>query len=605
MLVEGRRTIATHPRVRHGHRASRVSRSFRLVGYAPTVNPPPHHAARLVWPLALLLLCTVATPDARSRPLRVRGHSGLTMRVERTAEGLHLRGILSGDDETALAGQAVHVAVEGLAGRTFLTDGEGRFELLVGAADARHLAESLGEQVAVSLSYEGDATWGPAEQADALDLRREPTWVQLQLDPPRVGLDEAQVAIRAAVSGASGPVGNAPLRLQVGDGPELVGDSDDSGQVTFLVRPDAIDRAGAFEVRASYPGDHRFAPSEARQTLQILRPTRITLRVGREGDERSGRYRFSGRLADDRGGVAGATIAIVVQAEGDSPTSETVAVTDRDGVYLVALDVRELASRVHGVVEVTARYVPQDGLRRAAESRPARIPVPSPPGVPLQWYGLALAIAAANLLLVGAVRQRLREWWRAISERFRRRVPVEAQVIAEPALVLAAGTGKDRRLDWVAASIVDAHTGRRVVGATMVAVLGDAPERRAEPSGSGFALGPLAPGNWTLLLAAPGYMSRESRLRVPHDGSFDGAVLAMVSVRGRVRDIFVGAMASLDRAVRWGRDTPAEVTRTLSADPAAEALRTVVEEAWFGPGAPEPDVARRAEALAKSMGESP
>lgn len=544
----------------------------------------------------------MAVSAGHARPLRVRGHSTLTLRVERAAEGLTLRGVLAGDDDSALAGQAVHVSVEGLAGRTFLTDGAGEFELLVGASDARHLAETLGEQVAVTLTYEGDGAWGPADEVAALDLRREPTWVELEVDPARVGLDDAQVAIRAVVASASGPVGQAAVRLRVGDGPELVGDSDDQGRVTFLVRPDAIDRVGTLEIGAVYPGDHRFAASEARASLRVLRPARVTLRVGREGDDRSGRYRFSGRVSDDRGGIPNATVAIVVDADGASPASETVAVSDADGVYLVALDVRELASRVHGVVEVTARYLPTDGLRSAAESRPARIPVPSPPGVPLRWYALALALAATNLLLVSSVRQRLRDGWAALTERFRRPEIGAPELAGDPPLVVARGRGSDRRTDCVAGTLVDAHSGRRVLGASLSAHPADGGTiARADVTLSAFTLGPLPPGVWRLVLAAPGYMERETPLRVPHDGSFDGATLAMVSVRGRVRDIFVGAMAGLNRAVRWGRDTPMEVANTLPAEPGADALRAVVEQAWFGPDAPDSEVARRAEALARAL----
>lgn len=603
MFSGGRRTIATPPPVRHGSNAPPVSRPLRLVGYAPTVIATP--SSRVWAGLAswALWTCVLAPTAGHARPLRVRGHSGLSLRVERAAEGLYLRGVLAGDDGDTLAGQAVHVSVEGLAGRTFLTDGAGRFELLIGAADAQHLSDTLGEQVGVTLSYEGDGAWGPAEEVDALDLRREPTWVELEVDPPRVGLDEAQVAIRAAVASAAGPVGEAALRLRVGDGPELVGDSDDEGRVTFLVRPDAIDRAGTLEIRAAYPGDHRFAASEARASLQVLRPTRVTLRVGREGDERSGRYRFSGRVSDDRGGIANATVAIVVGAEGEAPASETVAVSDADGVYLVALDVRELATRVRGVVDVTARYVPADGLRSAAESRPARIPVPSPPGVPLRWYALALALAATNLLLVSAVRQRLRHAWAALVERFRPRADSPPDLATDPPLIVAPGRGSDRRTDWVAGTLVDAHSGRRVLGAELAAHPADGGSvARAEVTAQAFALGPLAPGAWRLVLNAPGYMERETQLRVPHDGSFDGATLAMVSVRGRVRDVFVSAMAGLNRAVRWGRDTPLEVATTLPLEPGADALRAVVEQAWFGPDAPDAEVAHRAEALAKALG---
>lgn len=573
---------------------------------ARRLTPPPARRAPRGGLCALaLLMALVGAPGAQraqASPLRVRAHSTLSLRVERAAEGLYLRARLASDDGEGLGDQAVHAAVEGLAGRTYVTDAEGRFELFVTASDARQLANTLGEQVSVAVTYEGDATWGPASERSALDLRREPTWVELSVEPARVGLDDAQVTIRGAVASAAGAVGEAPLKLRVGDGPELVGDSDADGRVTFLVRPDGIDRAGDFEVRAAYSGDHRFAPSEARAMLRVLRPTRLTLRVGREGDDRSGRFRFSGRLSDDRGGVAGATIAIVIGADGEAASSETLAVTDEDGVYLVALDVRELSARMAGVVEVTARYVPTDGANSGAQSRPARVPVPSPPGVPLRWYGVAMVVAGLNLLLVGAVRQRIRRWFEAMASRFRAPPPQESPVVVDPALVLVPARGAGRRLDWVAGAVVDAHHGRRVVGATARAeAVAGAEALRGVPTAGGFALGPLTPGTWRLVLTAPGYLSRETELRVPHDGSFDGATLAMVSIRGRVRDLFVSAMAGLGRGVRWGRDTPTEVVRSMPAEPGAEALRVLVEEVWFGAEAPDAEAARRAEAVAESL----
>ena len=533
-------------------------------------------------------------PTAQAVPLRVRAQSAVTVRVARRPEGLVLLGRLVDDRGEGLEGEDVHASVVGLADRTVRTGDDGRFELLIAARDVSALAATRGERVGWTLAYAGTATFGPASGEGMLDLRREPTWLSLDVDPAVTTLDTDTIAIRVGLEAGSGAVGRVALQLAVADGPELVGDTDLEGQVVFLLRPDALERAGRFAVRAAWVGDHRYAPADAVATLRVLRPTRLTLRVGREGDLRTGRYRFSGRLSDDRGPVAGATVALVAQRVGGADAdigvrSENLAITGADGVYLVGIDARRFARGPVGTLDLHAVYHPTDGVHGAATSRAARIPLPGPPGVPLSWYLAAVAASLGLMLLALAIRLR---FWRELLVILRRwRRPRRSQATGEtaPTLVIAPGTGDDLRQDWVAGRVVDAHSGRGVVAARVELEPGEAsgPSMSAVTLGGGrFALGPLASGSWSLSLSCSGYLPRRTSLESPHDGAFDGATLALVSARGRVRDVFARALARVHVPFQWGVDTPSEATRDLQlADPsvrrAVDALRVMVEQVWF------------------------
>ncbi len=555
-------------------------------------------------------------PDALAVPLRVRAQSRVSVRVTRRPDGLVLRGRLADDRDRGLEGEDVHASVAGLADRTVRTGDDGQFELLITARDVTALAATRGDRVDWTLTYAGTATYGPATGGGVLDLRREPAWVALEIDPAVTTLDTDTISIRVGLEAASGPVGRVALQLAVADGPELVGDTDLDGQVVFLLRPDALERAGRFTVRAAWAGDHRFAPADAVATLRVLRPTRLTLRVGREGDLRTGRYRFSGRLSDDAGAVAGATVALVARRvdgvdDDGGVRSETLAITDDEGVYLVAIDARRFARGPAGTLDLHAVYQPTDGVHGGSTSRAARIPLPGPPGVPLSWYLAAVAASLGLVLLALAIRLR---FWRellAMARRWRHRPRSRPAEETSPTLVIEPATGADLRVDWVAGRVVDAHTGRGVVGVRLALTPeGDEldPDDGLTAAAGRFAIGPLTPGTWRLTLTRAGYMPRHTGLCVPHDGALDGATLALVSARGRVRDVFGRALGRLQVPFRWGVDTPTEATVGLELnDPAVraaiEALKDKVEQVWFAQARADVADARDAERLLSELDE--
>ncbi|MGM0578280.1 MAG: carboxypeptidase regulatory-like domain-containing protein [Myxococcota bacterium] len=545
--------------------------------------------------------------------VRVRARSDLEVRATKRQAGLALTGTLRDDRGRPLARQAVHAEVEGLAPRSLLTGQRGRFELLVGAEDALALAREVGERVEWTLSYEGTASWGPITARGELDLEREPTWLTVEVDPPVASLDRESVAIRVGVHAGDDALGQVPVRVRVADGPELVGESDEDGRVVFLVRPDTLGRAGPLDIQARWEGDLHHAPARAEASLTVLRPTRITLRVGREGGPRTGRYRFSGRLSDDRGAVAGATVALVTRSAGgsggdDALRTRTVSLTDDQGVFLAAIQARELTAPEPSTIEVRAVHQPSGGVRAPVRSRPARIPVPGPPGVPFAWYLASIAAGMGVILLLVAVRMRFWEEIGAAWARWRRRQRVPAAgPAAAPPLVVADASGEDLRPDWIAGRVVDAHTGRPVPGAAVtLARSGTVAQRLTAERDGAFAAGPLGEGRWTVRLEALGHLERARAVDVPHDGRLDGATFALVSLRSRIRDVFAAALRRFDGSLRWGLDTPAEAARgARSAPPDAvdrlARLRAVVERAWFGPTPPTLDDVREAERLLEEM----
>lgn len=565
--------------------------------------------------LALVVACLgeALCPDAAAVPLRIRARSAIQVHVERSADGLVLRGALTDDTDEPLARESVLAAVEGLEPRTVRTGPAGEFELFIIERDALALAARVGDQIPWTVRYEGGASYGPAAADGLLHLEHDPTRIALELDPPGASIDGEAIAIRVLIEGPAGPVDRAEIRVAVADGPELIGETDHAGRVTFLLRPDDLVRAGMFRISARYVGDLRFAPSEAHATLRVLRGTRITLRVGREGDLHTGRYRFSGRVIDDRGPLAGVTVAIIARdldgearsRDGDA-RSQTLAVTDDDGVYIVAVEAREMIGRAGGVIEARAAFQPTEDRHSPAVSRAARIPVPGPPGVPLGWYVASIAASVGLVLLALAVRLRFwqeiaRAWaaWR-LSRRRRAHALEEAPVVVQLAV------GDDLRTDWIAGRIVDAHTGRGVRGARCVLTgSGDPVIAGCDPHGR-FAVGPLPGGIWRLELQGPEHMPRQMALTMPHDGSLDGATLALISVRGRVRDVYSRALSEYEVEVVWGRDTPAEALADAQGVAAADEetlgdLRGLVEETWFGPEAPKITAAARADLLRERL----
>ena len=575
--------------------------------------------------LAAIALATLSGPLARARPVAVRARTAVSLELDRAPDGLRVRGRLVDDTGRPVPFEKVHLDLPDQPTTARTTDGEGGFEVPLEPADVERLLATHGQRIAWTLRYDGDRDHGEASASGVLDLRRTSVELAVSVDPTVVALDETEVRVHLDLAAHAMPVSDAEVRVRVGDGTELVGRTGDSGRATFLIRAGLLGAAGAYAVQARFLGDPLHAPADAEATLQVLLPSRVTLRVAREGDVQTGRYRFSGRLADADGPIAGATVTLLLArpAAAAPTTVQAVATTHADGIFLVAVPAADLAPEParEGAVptesfefDVSAVYRPTDGRHQGALSRPVRVRVPPPGGVPTRWYLVGAGLVALTLLFAQALRQRL--FARTFARLRRRRRPPQAHpalpprdlTTAEPALELASPARRGARHDFVAGLAVDAHTQAPLGGVTL-ALSGPAGVRSAVTHEDGsFAFGPLPPGPHQLLVTLRDYLPRTLDWVSPHAGELDGARLPLVAARRRLRETYARAIRRFGAELRWGTDTPRDAwSRARRAEDGDEEalleLRRLVEQSWFADRASTArDVARAHELLVRIEG---
>lgn len=549
---------------------------------------------------------------ASARPLTVRARTQATVDVERRPDALILRGTLRDDRDAPVASDTVHLEIPDHPTLAQTTDADGAFAFTLAPADVARLDARHGDRLPWTLRYRGGRVYGETAAQGLLDTTRAPTRISASTDPPVVALDEGEVRLHVDLAANDAPVTGAEVRVRVGDGTELLGATGPAGRATFIIRAGLLGSAGTYPIHARFLGDPLRAEASATTSLRVLLPARVTLRVGREGDLHFGRHRFSGRLADARGPLPAATVAIVAQPA-DLPDADpelvSLVTTQADGIFLVAVPSAELFAERHGEIDLRAIYSPDDARHQAATSHPVRVRVPPPPGVPAHWYILGLLLVVALVAGAQVVRHgALLAWWRRLRAA-RRPSPIlpvaPAAATDEPPFVTPtapAPPGVPRRPDHIAGRVVDAHTQRPLPGATVDVVAPDDPATSltsARPDADGrFAVGPLAADRVVVRIGAPGYLTRELTVALPHDGALDGATFAIVAIRRRLREHYADVVSLLGDTLAWGRDTPREAyLRSRRGDDADAAalleLRRMVEAAWFSrrPATPE-DVAR-------------
>jgi hypothetical protein len=565
-----------------------ASSSLAAHGAQTSLSCYASHVQRLLPLLTLAAALLVAEFSAIATPVRVRARTTIEGHVLRGPEGLLLRGRLVDDREMPVTGAPVHARIRGVEPQIVRTGTDGGFELAIALDDVETLARLHGDSLPWRLEFAGGPNFGAVARGGQIELKRTPTMTSVELNRRETTLDAGPVSIDVSVVAGTTRMARVPIHLRVDEGPELVGDTDGQGRVAFLLRPSTVGAVGRVSIHARFAGGAQFAPSQAETTLVISRTTRLTLRAGREGDTRSGRYRFSGRLVDENGPLVGKTVGIVVSA-GDGARvfeqSQRSALTDARGVFLVAVEAREFLDFDGDSVEVQAVFQPALLELQPARSERAIIPVPEPPGVPMSWYFACLAAAAVLVLI--AVLLHLRFWLHArrlwARRRLRRHVVGVPDGVVEP-LVGPSDRVRGRR-DWVVGIAVDQDSDEVLPGVE-VSLSGDQALQVVADHTGRFEFGPLPAGPWELRITGVGLVPRSARLRLPHGGELDGMNVRIESVRGRVRDIFARGVEPFATGLRWGIDTPSEMERAARrrapglAAPLAQ-LRGLVEDAWF------------------------
>ena len=585
------------------------------------------HASAVAVVVSALL---ASIPAARAVPIGVRAKTRVELEHRRNPTGLLLVGRLLDDVGEPIATERVQLELPGLAPVTRLTDDAGRFEIPLSAREVRRL-QSDGELVTWTVRFDGNARLGDTAQSGALDLSKRATRMSVTLPGggPEIVLGDRPIEIRVALAdvseGDERPVAQAAVTLEVGSGSELVGATGTSGAATFVVRPDSL-VGGRYQVVARFAGDTLHAAAFAQTRLTALLPTRLTLRVVREGDERYGRYRMSGRLSDQRSPLAGQVVAVVA-TRGSERIFELVAPTDADGVFVSAIPASELQALRESQgggperarLELRARFLPTGGWHAPSVSAPVALDLPPPLGVPLRWYlaGLGLVVsfvALARAIRAGALGRALAWVKRRLEARPGRPAlpPPEDEVPPFVTALSAPGAPhRSRTSDVLSGVIVDAHTRAPLEG--RVVVRSGEVEEVALAAAGRFSTGPLTHGAWSVIVEAPGHLPRELALEIPHDGAYDGAEWALLAVHRTVREIFSDSLRGLGAPLAWGFATPREASRdaltqsderSVVEPPLAE-LTTIVERTHFARSSGTPHDVERARELRQALTRKP
>lgn len=568
--------------------------------------------------LAGALLSVSPPPEAWAAPIGIRARTRVSVSYRVDAKGLVVSGRLVDDVDAPVAKEEVAFELASMPVVIARTDEDGRFEARFARQDLVAAQSAFGPLLPWTFTFDGNSQLGAVREQGALDFSKRPTRLVIALPSGPIALGERAVEAVVTLVEVDGPrtvaVPDAEIAVEVGTGSELVGATGRAGTATFVVRPGSLASAGRYGVVARFKGDLERAPSRAEGTIEVVLPSRITLRVVREGDELSGRYRFSGRLSDELGPIGDAVVNVVGtvdSAKADAPGFERAVATRPDGLFVTAISAEEMASirvqaearagpELGGAVrlEVSASFVPADGVHAGTSSHPVALEIPPPPGIPLRWYAVALGLVLALVLtsrglrsgrlqrasraawarVVGACRATLR--WLAGLGRRRRDGAVASSPASAPGLVALASGRDARRVDHLSGVIVDQDT-RAPIAARLRARRGPdaAPQRELQASEEGrFELGPLAPGAWIVEVASPGYLPREVVLEVPHAGELDGVVLGLVEIRRTVREVFQETVQALGAANVWGYDTPRETAQSVMEAHAARAATPITLE---------------------------
>lgn len=592
----------------------------------------------LAWRACLLGLTSAllfaTASNAEAVPLNVRARAKVELDHKKTRDGLELEGRLLDDEGRPIADERLSLTLGERDPESLTTDGDGRFRLTLDrrstAALERAHERSDGGKVPWQARFPGSRRISDVVASGAVDLSRRASRLTLtlrddtteRLRVKRLLPNEGQRTLLARLEEplSSLPLPDAEIRLRVGDGAELIGRTGGNGQVAFLISPDQLEAGALYRATARFAGDSLHVPALAELELQVQRPTRLTLRVVREGDARHGRYRFSGRLADQDGALGNAVVAIEgrVASPDEAENTQEIAIerlvaTDEDGLFVTAIDAAELDERRLTRLLLVAHFQPATAAHAPSRSRPVLLEVPPPDGIPAGWYLIALSLLSLILGLAHAHRtgalarfyQRLRERLRALTTR---PDPIGAATPHRASAPIATNVARGRG-DWLSGRVIDGHEGTCIIATLKVRDISG--ERELETDASGhFALGPLATGPCHLELCAPGFLSRELDFEAPHTGLYDGATWSLVAVKRKLRDIFGETVGELGGELAWGRDTPREaLTKALSrqADrdrverPLAE-LTMLVERAHFARGAAEPSSVEQAKTLQREVG---
>jgi len=555
-----------------------------------------------------------AQPSAPILDVRARLQVEIT-RAGRVGETFVVQGLVRDDAGTPLGDRLVHLRLVdperptapplAAAARTMAN---GRFEL------SRTVGALPEMRWRLTADVEGDTHYAaPPSVERVVDLRRRAVGITVGA-PASITPSTRAVRVQIAVNDDATVEPDelpppAPVSLFVGGARvgEVALDHTGHGESTVTLPAVALREGEAIAIEARYPGDSMRAPAEGRVELRVTATTRLQLELSTEELPRDGRVTATALLLDERGAVAGEPVILVEgSATGeldDGAAPLAVATTGRDGRARLELSGRRLALGAHFV---EARYQPTTSARAPSRSALVSITVVAPRGRALLFYGIPLALVG-GVLAARLVRARRS----SSGDEPQRRRPTRREhdaalsgggtlVEGRPTLLATLRAANDL---GIAGRIEDALTGAPLARAQLTVIDSAGARRTIEADDDGrFSVEGLAPGAVALTIEARAFVPEQIARELPHRGELRGLVVRLVPIKERVFAAWRAlALPLLPNAAQAATLTPRELLAIarrrfllVSDDGALASLTALVEEACFGPRAP--DLAMLAEA---------
>jgi hypothetical protein len=544
--------------------------------------------------LAVLTCSALAPRHASAEPVvRVRGESRIELGVTHADVGVSITGALRDELGAPLSGrllalEAVPVSDPGEPWRMQLTtDGEGRFSLEI--ADPEHDYRLLA-------TFSGDETHRGVRVERRVERARSDVRLELRLPfGHTIDLDAPELVVEAVAESDVGGNGVA-MRLWDEAGHELArGTTDRAGHLRVRVPTSRMGAPGAGLVRIESLRDDRRAEAQTEARVVRRRAVFLALAVAAREIEAGQPARLHGQAytqAADRSRRPRGVIPVGLFL-GDRHLATVM--TNERGEFESELWVDaepgpiEITARTEG--DATGAYPPSEARAqlRIAPARP----------VPLAWL-----LTAAVLVFLAALVASRRRTQRSEEVELEPRV----REPTEPSISPARAHGRRDR-HQVSGRVIDLRGDRGLANA-QIALSHVQPDASCvlQSDHSGRFESPALPhGRVHLRISAPGYVSTEIDLDLPHRGEWSAVQIRLESLRARALAAFRAlAFGTLPTPKAWGIWTTREAREWISdrAPGQRSAIRQLtsdVERACYAREQPEPEAVASIERTASTV----